>query len=196
MSTIDRGDSHYDAAGGWPEACYHIGVFLHWAVRRGLASPSHAEHVDRLAAAPGAYVVQACDAKLLPDDFSADEALIRALYSQFLSHYSRIVRDAMATDYVLGLDDELLAKIGRALDRELRKLAPDRPVHEPGVVASPPPASEPVEPPAPRRVRHPKFGVGEVVEMWTDGGREKVTVDFESVGQKTLLASYVEPIEP
>lgn len=192
MITIDRGDSHYDAAGGWAEACHHIGVFLHWAVRRGLASPWHAERVERLAAAPGAYVVQACDAKLLPSDFSAGEPLIRALYGRFLPYYGRHVREAMATEYVLGLDPELLAKIERALDRELRRLAPDR--LEPGPLE--PVASEPAEAaaPAPQRVRHAKFGVGEVVETSTDG--EKVTVDFETVGRKTLLARFVEPIEP
>ena len=193
MSTIDRGDSHYEDAGGWPEACYHMGVFLHWAARRGLAAPSHAGRVDLLAAAPGAYIVKACDTKLLPDDFSANEALIRTLYAHFLTHYGALVSSALGKQYAMGLDDELLAKIERALDRDLRRLAPDRSVFEP---ASPLPTAAPIEASAPRRVRHPKFGVGEVTETWTDGGRQKVRVTFESVGPRTLLARFVEPIEP
>ena len=96
MLTIDRGDSHYDDAGGWAEACFHIGLFLHWATRRGLAAPRHAARIEQLSRAPGAYVVQACDGKLLPDDFDAAESLIRTLYGAYLPHYDRTIREAIS----------------------------------------------------------------------------------------------------
>jgi len=190
--SIDRGDSHFGDAGGWVEACYHIGVFLHWAARRGLASPAHTGQLERIAAAPGAYLVRVCDAKLLANDFTASESLIRALYGEFLPYYGRLVQEAMGTEYVLGLDPELLAKIDRTLDRALLRVAPER-------AAPPTPAvviATPTVPQAtPQRVRHPKFGIGQLLETSTEGGTAKVTVEFESVGRKVLLARFVDSID-
>lgn len=228
MITLDRGDSHYADAGGWIEACYHLGVFLRWAMRRGLAAASHVERAEMLIAAPGAYVVKACDGKLSLDDFATDEWLIRSLYGRFLPRYGRLVHAAVGTEYVGGLDDALVAQIERELDRDLRRLRPESvrsseatPAEVPSTAATsddahatqrtPREATVDAHPadatavdtselpsttsPSRRRVRHPKFGVGEVVATWREGGREKVTVEFEGVGRKTLLASFVDTVE-
>lgn len=42
-----------------------------------------------------------------------------------------------------------------------------------------------------RKVAHPKFGRGRVVEEKTDAGDLKLVIDFESAGRKTLLAKFV-----
>ncbi len=47
-----------------------------------------------------------------------------------------------------------------------------------------------------RVVLHPKFGRGRVVEERSDGGESKLVVDFETAGQKTLLARFVTPAPP
>jgi DNA helicase-2/ATP-dependent DNA helicase PcrA len=40
------------------------------------------------------------------------------------------------------------------------------------------------------RVRHPKFGEGEVVSI-IDGGRDfEVTVEFDTAGRKKMFASF------
>ena len=184
MATIDRGDSHFDDAGGWPQACAHMGVFLAWAARRGLAAPSHTNQLARLTAAPGAYVAGACDTKLLPDDFSAREPLIRSLYTAYLPYYASLVAAELGSAYVLGLDDPLLATLDRFLDRELARLAPE--LLRPATAPEPPP-----EPAAPEWVEHRKFGRGRVVARARDGERERVTVEFDSVGRKTILAEFL-----
>ena len=42
------------------------------------------------------------------------------------------------------------------------------------------------------RVRHPKFGIGEVREV-SPGMPPKVTVAFREVGTKTVVATYLAP---
>ena len=42
------------------------------------------------------------------------------------------------------------------------------------------------------RVKHPKFGVGEVREV-SPGIPPKVTVQFREVGLKTVVATYLAP---
>jgi hypothetical protein len=189
MVTLDRGDAHLDDAGGWPEACAHMGVFLAWAARRGLAAPEHVERLAQLRATPGAYLVRRCDTKLFASDFVADERLIRTLYSHYLPHYANLVRDRMGSSYVLGLDDALLATIDAFLDDELGRLAPEHRSPEP---RTPEPLAQRAEPTPPTtRVRHPKFGLGVVLARVRDGRRERVTVEFEAVGRKTILAEFL-----
>lgn len=194
MATIDRGDAHFEDAGDWPEACYHMGVFLLWAARRGLAAREHVGQLARLAAAPGDYVVDACDTKLLPDDFTASETVIRELYDEFLAHFGNLVVTKTSRAYVVGLDAELLASVDRFLDRELQRLAPKLASRGPalGPGGLPPTIREST---SIRRVRHAKFGRGVIVGESTEGGRARVTVDFVGIGRKTLLASFVEPID-
>ncbi len=74
MTTIDRGDSHYEYADDWATACRHIGWFLLWAAQRGLATVDHQSRVAEIAAAPGDYVRGVCDGKLLARDLTADGA--------------------------------------------------------------------------------------------------------------------------
>jgi DNA helicase II / ATP-dependent DNA helicase PcrA len=40
------------------------------------------------------------------------------------------------------------------------------------------------------RVEHPKFGFGVVAKMDTQGNSTKAIIDFEGVGEKTLLLSF------
>ncbi len=42
-----------------------------------------------------------------------------------------------------------------------------------------------------RKVAHPKFGTGLVVEEKADAGDLKLVIDFENAGRKTLLAKFV-----
>jgi len=209
LSTIDRGDSHYADAGGWLEACYHLGVFLRWAVRRGLAAASHVEQAKSLSESPGAYVVQQCDGKLLIDDFCTDAWLVQSLYGRFLPRYARRVHQALGTEYVAGLDDALVREIERELDRDLQRLRPATTAEGGKSPAEPSGAASVASTasvasvasgssgptPTPRRVRHPKFGEGVVVATTHEGGRERVTVEFEGSGRRTLLASFVEPVD-
>jgi DNA helicase-2/ATP-dependent DNA helicase PcrA len=41
------------------------------------------------------------------------------------------------------------------------------------------------------KVRHMKFGEGEVVEVVSAGNDQEITVDFERVGKKKMFASLV-----
>jgi DNA helicase-2/ATP-dependent DNA helicase PcrA len=45
------------------------------------------------------------------------------------------------------------------------------------------------------RVRHPQFGVGTVLSVEEQTGDQKITVRFNSVGQKKLLARFAK-LEP
>lgn len=182
QTTIDRGDAHHHDAGGWPEACHHMGVFLAWAASRGLADPRHTAELARLEATPASYIVRMCDTKLLPDDFAADEALIRGIYAAYLPFYNQTVLDATGKVYVIGLDPDVVNDLRAFLDRELGP-------RQPGVRAdaTAPAAAAPIE------VSHPKFGRGVIVREFSEGGRAKVVVAFETVGEKTLLRSYLEP---
>jgi DNA helicase-2/ATP-dependent DNA helicase PcrA len=45
------------------------------------------------------------------------------------------------------------------------------------------------------RVRHPQFGVGTVLSVEPTGSDTKLTVRFQTVGQKRLLASFAR-LEP
>jgi DNA helicase-2/ATP-dependent DNA helicase PcrA len=40
------------------------------------------------------------------------------------------------------------------------------------------------------RVEHPKFGFGVVKEVETNGNEKKARIEFEKVGEKTLLLSF------
>jgi hypothetical protein len=96
-----------------------------------------------------------------------------------------------------------LAPLMRALQRqrealmraEMIKLGLVSSLPEP--LPEPPPAepSAPAAAPVPvtRRFRHPKFGEGELLSEEGEGAQAKVTIRFRS-GDKTLLASFVEPI--
>jgi DNA helicase-2/ATP-dependent DNA helicase PcrA len=41
------------------------------------------------------------------------------------------------------------------------------------------------------KVRHMKFGPGEVIEVIPAGSDQEITVDFERVGEKKMFASLV-----
>ncbi|MCB9570132.1 MAG: hypothetical protein H6710_23480 [Myxococcales bacterium] len=58
-----------------------------------------------------------------------------------------------------------------------------------------PEESRPAAPAGPERVRHPKFGDGEVVSRSGAGAQEKLVIDFPD-GRRTLLARFVEVIPP
>lgn len=45
-----------------------------------------------------------------------------------------------------------------------------------------------------RRVKHAKFGTGVVTGSAVEGGRTKLTVEFEGVGTKTVLEGFVEDV--
>lgn len=178
MATIERGDAHIADAGDWPEA-YQMGVFLLWAARHGIAAPDHVEQLTRLAAAPAAYVVNACDGKLLPGDFAAGETVIRHVYERFLADFCDVVvSEASRADFV-GLDPELLASIDRFLDREAQRFAPELIAGDAAVAGG-------------QRVRHAKFGLGVLVAESREDGT--VTVEFDEVGRKLLVARFVEPV--
>ena len=184
-STLDRGDAHFQDAGGWPEACTHMGVFLAWAAKRGLASEDHQSQRARLSAAPGSYVVGECDTKLTPDDFSPEAAVfIRRIYDRYLPHYSNEVVSETGEAYVLGLDESIVARLEDFLDLQLKALAPKA-----FVGVAPPAAPAAAEP---KRVVHAKFGEGVIVAEEGDGEQRKLTIDFEDSGRRTLLARFVE----
>lgn len=186
--TLDRGDSHVSDAGSWEKACTHIGVFLAWAAKRGLASGQHREQLARLVATPGSYVVGACDSKLGPDDFEPEaERVVRNIYDRYLPHYSNVIVSATNEAYILGLDSDLVAELEGALDEWLQQLGPQ-------LVPSAQTPSKNVQ--APRHAVHPKFGRGVVVAEEGDGDGRKLTINFEDAGTKTLLARFVEVSEP
>ena len=41
-----------------------------------------------------------------------------------------------------------------------------------------------------QRVEHPKFGFGQVTKLETQAGSTKAIIQFEEVGEKTLLLSF------
>ena len=77
------------------------------------------------------------------------------------------------------LDEDAWAELERLTEAE-----PFTPCLEPAPGA-PPPAEGPR-----RRVRHPRFGVGEVRRQIP--GTEKIEIDFGPAGVRTLVARYVE----
>lgn len=185
-ATLDRGDAHYGDAGGWAPACYHMGVFLRWAIARGLANAEHRSNRAELEHAPGAYVARTCDAKLTPDDFDdVAQPLIRRLYDRYLPHYSNVVVSATGRAYGVALDEGVVAELEAFLDTRLRVLRP-RTASE---------TAEAMVEAAPHRVTHPTFGAGTVVGPMPSGDAAKITVDFDDAGRKTMLARFVTLVE-
>jgi hypothetical protein len=77
------------------------------------------------------------------------------------------------------------------LTAELRRLSPERARL---LAASPTPPRSSSPSPA-RRVQHRKFGPGTVVSESLDSGKHQLTIDFDEHGRKTILASFVTPLD-
>lgn len=102
MTSIDRGDSHYEDAGSWSAACRHIGWFLLWAARRGLANDDHQSRLEALAGDPGEYVLGICDGKLIPLDLTDDgNEFATRYYDAYLGYLSDYSRGLNTTPYAV-----------------------------------------------------------------------------------------------
>jgi hypothetical protein len=117
--SIDRGDSHFDDAGNWEQACRHIGLFLWWAANRGLASEEHGP--DAMAENPTEYFIANCDTKLWRDDFNDEgNAFAEAEYDAYLGAVSAYARSIGVGDYEIPTDrattDHFFAWLDRRLD--------------------------------------------------------------------------------
>ncbi len=89
--------------------------------------------------------------------------------------------------YVLGLDEAIVAELEEALDDWLQALGPQFAMaHE---------ASGPKLQPT-RVVLHAKFGRGVLFAEEGSGDGRKMTIDFDDAGRKTLLARFVEVVDP
>ncbi len=103
--SIDRGDSHHDDAKTWERACRHIGLFLHWAAARGLASDEH--RAEAIAADPAAYVISELDTKLTDEDLNeAGNAFAEARYSTYLDEVSAYAARSGLGDYDIPQNEE------------------------------------------------------------------------------------------
>lgn len=116
---IDRGDWHFDDATTWERACRHIGLYLWWAAKRGLA-PEH--DAAAAAKAPTAYFIRMCDTKLWDEDFSAEGlAFTNAEYKAYLGEVSNHAEQAGIGDYDLPEDTATAAYFFAWLDESLAK---------------------------------------------------------------------------
>ena len=115
--SIDRGDSHFDDAGSWEKACRHMGLFLAWAMARGLASEDHA---GEDASSATEYFIGACDTTLTDDDFTDDgNAFVAAVYEDYLGEVSAYAGQRGVGDYELAEDATTKAHFETWLDAAL-----------------------------------------------------------------------------
>lgn len=115
--SIDRGDSHFDDAGSWEKACRHMGLFLAWAMERGLAS---ADHEGEDASSATAYFIAACDTKLTDEDFGDEgNAFVAASYEDYLGEVSAYAGALCVGDYDLSEDATTAAHFHAWLDAAL-----------------------------------------------------------------------------
>jgi hypothetical protein len=115
---IDRGDWHYEEAGDWQRACWHIGLYLWWAAERGLAS----EEISAKAAAqdPTNYFIRHCDAKLWDEDMNDEGvAFADACYRDYLKAVSAYAKQREVGDYEIPDDEQSRAWLFEWLDRRL-----------------------------------------------------------------------------
>jgi hypothetical protein len=116
---IDKGDWHYDDAGSWEAACRHIGVFLLWAMERGLAGPDHTD-LEAARADPAGYVIRHCDTKLWDEDFSDEGArFAESRYSLYLEELGRYAADLDIDAYQLPLTELKRDHFFAFLDKQL-----------------------------------------------------------------------------
>jgi hypothetical protein len=115
--SIDRGDSHFDDAGSWEKACRHMGLFLAWAMDRGLASEDHA---GEDATSATAYFIEACDTKLTDEDFTPDgNAFVEVAYEDYLGEVSAYAGALGVGDYDIAEDATTKAHFSAWLDARL-----------------------------------------------------------------------------
>lgn len=99
MTSIDRADWHYGADNfpddvPWENGATHIGMFVRWAIERGLFAsesvPAEAIEAVRAGTMSGRDVVlEYLDGKLWPDDLTHDcTAFAEAHWNDFITHFA------------------------------------------------------------------------------------------------------------
>jgi hypothetical protein len=166
-------------------AARDIAVAIDTAVLLSVLAPELVREFERVvfvrAAMRGGFAIARCGGTLVliraPHGAFGDYELVRGdVLAAVPAALARVVTEALAQPACkVVFDDPIVREIVAPRSEPLRPLP------------KPPPPPPPPAQPAERFVRHPTFGRGRVIEQRDD----KLVIEFESAGKKTLLARFV-----
>lgn len=187
----------------------HIGIFLAWALLRGLGSLSHVnfdfDRLRRREITGATFLDRYCGSKLVDQqDLNATGSAFAAwYYGRYLQDYLQVfgISADAPLDVLSEVKDDWASfdKVALVLDGRLREWLASVGLDESSIVA---PLAAP-EPPgqtavltfaAGDRVRHDRFGDGTVLTCVVERGMERALVAFES-GEEKWLAVGVAKLE-
>lgn len=187
----------------------HIGIFLAWALFKGLGAPSHINFdYGRLLAREitgSTFLNRYCGATLVDQkDLNATGcAFANWYYDRYLHDYLDVFglahdepRDVLAT---VRDDWSTYDKVAAVLDTRLLEWAKANGLSESSLPGPPRLADTPEQNtrastfPTGARVSHARFGRGQVLTAAAEAGRERVLVKFDS-GEEKWMAVGIAPL--